>query len=111
VSESEPARRFQLHEGRLVVELRPDLGADKGTALETLAERLSLRGLLCLGDDVTDVDMFRVAERLRSQGLATVRIAVASAEAAPEVMEAADYALDGVEGVERLLGDIVKALP
>lgn len=107
IGRSAAAGRFEVREGRMVVELRPPIGADKGTALAALAERLGLAAVVCLGDDVTDVDMFRAAARL--PGVAEASIAVASAEAAPEVMEAADYWV-GADGVQWLLGELVRAL-
>jgi trehalose 6-phosphate phosphatase len=111
IERSEAARRLRVQEGRMVIELRPRLvGVDKGTAAETLAERLGLRGLICLGDDVTDIDMFAAAGRLRGRGVAVASVAVGSEEAAPEVREAADYWLAGRERVEWLLGEIVSAV-
>ncbi|MDP2674209.1 MAG: trehalose-phosphatase [Dehalococcoidia bacterium] len=111
VGRSTAARRFRLHEGRMVVELRPPLDVDKGTAAVTLIERLGLRGVLCLGDDITDIDMFAAAGRKRSQGLAAVTVAVVSEEATPELLRAADYSLEGTEGVRWLLAEMLRALP
>ena len=111
IERSAAARRFRIHEGRMVVELRPPLDIDKGTVLETLVQRLGLRGVICLGDDITDIDMFAAARRLRAQDLASAAVAVASEEAAPEVARAADYTLTGQARVEWLLAAIVRALP
>ncbi|MCH7576524.1 MAG: trehalose-phosphatase, partial [Chloroflexi bacterium] len=111
VARSRAAGRFRAQEGRMGIELRPPLEVDKGTALEALAERLSIRGVVCLGDDITDIDMFAAARRLRGGGLTVGTVAVASEEAAPEVAEAADYTVEGVAGVSRLLREMVRALP
>jgi trehalose 6-phosphate phosphatase len=112
VGRSQAAQRFRVQEGRMVVELRPPLQADKGTAVEMLIARLDLEAAICLGDDVTDVDMFAALRRLRNQGLpANASVAVASREAASEVAQAADYTVEGPEGVEWLLTEIVRALP
>jgi len=108
VERSGAAGRFRLQEGRMVIELRPPLDVDKGTALESLADRYGLRGVICLGDDITDIDMFAAAGRLRSQGVAAASVAIASGEAAREVAEAAEYA---VEECEWLLRELVRALP
>ena len=108
---SAAARRFRVHEGRMVVELRPPVDIDKGTVLETLVHRLGLQGAVCLGDDITDIDMFAAARRMRARGLAGAAVAVASEEAAPEVTQAADYTLAGQERVEWLLAEIIRALP
>jgi trehalose 6-phosphate phosphatase len=111
VERSPAARQFRVREGRMIVELRPPLDADKGTAVETLAGRLALEGVVCLGDDITDIDMFAAARRLQGKGIATAAVAVASDEASPEVTDAADYTVDGVEGVKWLLEDMLRALP
>jgi len=111
LTRSRAAQRFRLQEGRMVVELRPPLQADKGTALEMLARRLASKGVICLGDDITDIDMFIALRRLRAEGLAGASVAVASREAAPEVEQAADYTVEGQEGVEWLLSEMVRALP
>ena len=42
--------------------------ADKGTAVAQLITRHGLRGLVVLGDDVTDLDMFRAAGEARARG-------------------------------------------
>ena len=94
----------------MVVELRPPLDIDKGTVLETLVQRLGLRGVICLGDDITDIDMFAAARRLRAQDLASAALAVASEEAAPEVARAADYTLTGQARVEWLLTEMLRAV-
>jgi trehalose 6-phosphate phosphatase len=111
VERSTAARRFRLHEGRMVVELRPPLDVDKGTAAVTLIERLGLRGAVCLGDDITDIDMFAAVSGERAQGLAAITVAVVSEEATPELLQAADYSLEGTEGVRWLLGEMLRALP
>jgi trehalose 6-phosphate phosphatase len=108
---SQAAKRFRLIEGRMVVELRPPIPADKGTALEMLVARLGLRGVVCLGDDTGDIDMFVALRRLRGGGLAGATVVAASEEASPEVAQAADYTVEGPQGVQWLLGEVVRALP
>jgi trehalose 6-phosphate phosphatase len=96
---------FQLRHGRMSVELRPGGLGDKGTALRAIVERHGLNGLLVLGDDVTDLDMFRATAALRSAGRVGAAIVAvgASGEVPPEVGEAADAILDGPAGVVGLL--------
>lgn len=105
------AEAFRIHEGRKVIELRPPLPIDKGTAVAALVQRLGLRAVLCLGDDATDIDMFRAVRELRTRGLQGVTVAVRSEEASEGVLEAADYWVAGVPGVEWLLGELLRALP
>ena len=86
-----PGPSIELREGRMSVELRPVGLGDKGTALRALAERFGLRGLVVLGDDMTDLDMFRAAAELRSGGLDAAILAVGGhGEVPPRVGEAAD---------------------
>ena len=72
--------------GRKVLELRPPVGADKGTAVRALLMERGLRRALYAGDDTTDLDAFRGLDGLE----VAVRVAVASAEAPPGLREAAD---------------------
>ena len=85
--------------GRKVLELRPPIEADKGTAVQALLVDRGLRRALYAGDDTTDLDGFR--------GLAgldvAVRVAVASPEGPPELREAADLVVDGPAGALELL--------
>jgi len=110
IAASPSARSFRVREGRKVFELRPPLPINKGTALEGLVRRFGMRGLLCLGDDQTDVDMFAAVAQLRDEGLRGVSIAVDSEEATASVRDAADYTVEGVAGTEWLLGELVKVL-
>ena len=72
--------------GRKVLELRPPVGAHKGTAVAYLLGERGLSRALYAGDDTTDLDAF---EALRGLDLG-VRVAVASAEGPPELRGAAD---------------------
>jgi trehalose 6-phosphate phosphatase len=72
--------------GRKVLEIRPPVDADKGTAVTTLLEEADLRRALYAGDDTTDLDAFRALEGLDIG----VRIAVSSDEAPQELVSAAD---------------------
>ncbi|HWG56522.1 MAG TPA: trehalose-phosphatase [Gaiellaceae bacterium] len=77
--------------GRKVLELRPPITADKGTAVAHLLDRHGLRRALYAGDDTTDLDAFRALGELELG----VRVAVASPEGPPELREAADLVVDG----------------
>jgi len=77
--------------GRKVLELRPPVGAHKGTAVLRVLADGKLDRALYAGDDVTDLDAFRALEGLELG----VRVAVVSGEAPPELAEAADVVVDG----------------
>ena len=85
--------------GRKVLELRPPLAADKGTAVRRLLGERGLRRALYAGDDTTDLDAFAALDGLE----VAVRVAVASDEGPPELREAADLVVDGPADVLRLL--------
>ncbi|HYX76769.1 MAG TPA: trehalose-phosphatase [Gaiellaceae bacterium] len=76
--------------GRKVLEVRPPVEADKGTAVRALLEERGLRRALYAGDDTTDLDAFRGLDGLEL----AVRVAVASAEGPTELVEAADLVVD-----------------
>jgi trehalose 6-phosphate phosphatase len=104
------AEAFGLYEGRKVIELRPPLEINKGTAILHLAQALGVRSAIAIGDDLTDADMFRGIERLREDGLPGASVAVWSEEAPDGLLDATDYFVSGVPGVEWLLDEILKAL-
>jgi trehalose 6-phosphate phosphatase len=95
--------------GRGVVEARPPIRADKGTAVRTLVEEYRPTRAMFLGDDTTDLDAFRELEELREEGelKEILRVGVASDEGPPEIEEQADIVVDGVDGVEKLLRQLV----
>ena len=91
--------------GRGVVEARPPIRADKGTAIRRLVEEYGPERALFIGDDTTDLDAFRALEELRGEGvlLETLRVGVRSDEGPPEIVSEADLVVDGVEGVGEVL--------
>jgi trehalose 6-phosphate phosphatase len=93
--------------GRGVVEARPPVRADKGTATRKLAEDYGPRKALFIGDDTTDLDAFRELEKLREEGTLkeTLRIGVKSDEGPPEIVSEADIVV-AIEDV----GEVLRAL-
>ena len=85
--------------GRKVLEVRPPVEANKGTAVQMLLEERGLARALYAGDDTTDLDAFRGLDGLEL----AVRVAVASAEGPRELVEAADLVVDSPEELVRLL--------
>jgi trehalose 6-phosphate phosphatase len=93
-----------LRPGRMSLELRPVGAGDKGTAVEAVVQRHALRGLVVIGDDVTDLDMFRAAHRAREAGAVVAVIGVGGGgEVPPEVAAAADALLTDPGAVVELL--------
>jgi trehalose 6-phosphate phosphatase len=91
--------------GRGVVEARPPIQADKGTAVRTLVEEYAPERAMFIGDDTTDLDAFRELVALREEGTLReiLRVGVASEEGPPEITSEADIVVDGVEGVSEVL--------
>ena len=91
--------------GRGVVEARPPIGADKGTAVRALVEEYRPERAMFLGDDTTDLDAFRELVELREEGALKeiLRVGVASEEGPPEITSEADIVVDGVDGVDVVL--------
>jgi trehalose 6-phosphate phosphatase len=115
LAEDEAAAREELEEiaeraaaagldprwGRKVLEIRPPVAADKGTAVTALLRESQARRGLYAGDDTTDLDAFA---GLAAAGLESfVRVAVSSDEAPADLTEAADLIVRGPEELTALL--------
>lgn len=94
----EESHGLRLMEGKMVYELLPDIAWGKGEAVRWLLEHLqSARGAdrvpICVGDDITDEDMFLT---IKGRGLSVV---------VGDLMRTthADYRLDDVVQVARFL--------
>jgi trehalose 6-phosphate phosphatase len=99
-------------EGRLIFELRPNVAINKGTALVDLVAERQLRGLIFLGDDLTDVDGFLALQQLRAAGeIEGLAIGVLGAESHPRVRETMDIGIPGVPAAAALLAAISQQLP
>jgi trehalose 6-phosphate phosphatase len=90
--------------GRKVLEVRPRVDADKGTAVRTLIERSGAMRALYAGDDTTDLDAFRGLEEAGLEHV--VRIAVASEEGPQELQEAADLVISSPGELVTLLREL-----
>jgi trehalose 6-phosphate phosphatase len=86
---------------KMSVELHPPIAADKGTALEALTAGLA--AVCYAGDDQGDLPAFDALDRLAAAGVHTLRVAVVSPEAPPELVERADLLVDDPGGVVDLL--------
>src|SRR5436309_1082205 len=99
VAANATALGLEAHFGRKVLEVRPPVAADKGTAVKALLAQRRLRRALYAGDDTTDLDAFRGLDGLQ----VALRIAVASAEGPPELREAADLVVESPDELTGLL--------
>ena len=82
-----------VQRGRKVVEAKPPIDADKGTAVRELVAEPGVERALYAGDDTTDLDAFR---GLDEEGLdLAVKVAVGSPEMNPRMLTEADLVVDG----------------
>ncbi len=93
------------HRGRKVLEIRPNVAINKGIAVAALIPAAAVNRALYAGDDRTDLDAFTALRTLRDDGEleAVACLAVAAAEAPPEVAAGADLTVDGLEGFADVL--------
>lgn len=97
---------LRITEGKKVIEVRPPVSVDKGTAVYSLARDLGAlavgASLLFAGDDVTDEDAFRLL-RAHHPDAVTIRVGAAADTAA-------EFALDDPDAVLGLLERILRNL-
>ncbi len=99
IAELALAEGFRARWGRKVLEVRPPVDADKGTAVRLLLTRHGLRRALYAGDDATDLDGFRGLDGLEC----AVRVAVVSTEGPSDLGTAADLVVGGTDALLELL--------
>jgi trehalose 6-phosphate phosphatase len=103
----EAARRsgLVLHHGKMAVELVPPVETDKGRVVHELA--VGLRAVCYLGDDLGDLPAFDALAQLAATGVATVAVAVRSAESPVALLDAADVVVDGPHGALAFLRELL----
>ncbi|HEX3723455.1 MAG TPA: trehalose-phosphatase [Nitrolancea sp.] len=105
------ASNLRLTQGRMVIELRPPVSLNKGTALRQIVEEKRLRSIIFLGDDVTDFDAMRALAALRQAGTVDgLSVGVVDTESPVEIANFADVLVDGVEGVSAVLQQVCAIL-
>lgn len=104
VLKSAQEQKLLVTQGRKIVEIRPPVQANKGTAVTDLVRMAGLRGAFYLGDDRTDLDAFRALRLLTIDGVCQgVSVAVLHDEAPPELTEEADVTLPSIDAVPGFL--------
>ncbi|HEY2767462.1 MAG TPA: trehalose-phosphatase [Solirubrobacteraceae bacterium] len=107
IAERAEEQGLAVHWGRKVLEVRPPVTLDKSLGVSALlsGSAPAFGAALYVGDDTTDLDAFRglralVDDRMLARA---VCVAVRSEEAPRELVEQADLAIDGPDGVRELL--------
>lgn len=96
------------HLGRMVLEVRPVTGVDKGVAVRRLVDGVGAAIALFAGDDRTDLDAFAALKALERSGRleSSVCVGIASDEGPPEIERRADLVVSGTEAFIDLLREL-----
>lgn len=110
---------LSIEEGPKSIEIRPPIKVNKGTALTDLSELYWLNSLVYLGSDLGDLEAFKAVSQLAQEHhrvrqevivdapeFAGFKLAVCNPETPPELIDSADYLLDGIAGVEKFLVEL-----
>ena len=97
-----------LQPGRMAVELRPPVHADKGTVVERLAAGFKV--VAFVGDDVGDLPAFDVLAELAGRGTRVVRVAVADDESPRALAERADLVVRSTSEAVGLLEALARSI-
>ena len=81
--------------GKMVLELVPRDVPGKGALIEREASVHALAACLYAGDDIADLEAFAALDRLRAEGVPTLKVAVRLPETPGELLVAADVAVNG----------------
>lgn len=82
---------LQLVPGRMIMELRPNTGISKGTALRDIVTQYGLKGVVFSGDDISDVEGFEILRALRDAGtIGALIIGVVGPETPVQVRDTCD---------------------
>jgi trehalose 6-phosphate phosphatase len=101
VARAAEAAGLTVHRGRKVIEVRPPVAADKGTAVRRLLADRPLPRALYAGDDTTDLDGFRGLDEAELD--VALKVAVGSPEMNPALLTRADLVVDGPGELRQLL--------
>jgi trehalose 6-phosphate phosphatase len=84
---------------------------DKGVALRDQLREAGAGSVLYAGDDLGDLAAYAAVEQLRGEGVPGLLVAsAATGETPPELLDRADLAVPGPEGVVALLESLAAAL-
>jgi len=94
---------LELLAGKKVLELVPAGRPLKGGAVDAIVAQAGLDAVLYAGDDLADLRAFEVLDRLATEGLVTVKVAVHGPETPPALTASAHVVVDGPAGLVGLL--------
>jgi trehalose-phosphatase len=99
------AAGLRTRDGKMILELIPDVDVHKGTALQALVQAAGARRVMYVGDDHTDADAWGSMRRMLADGRLDAALCVLAdgPEVDPSVRAQADLLVPGTEGVLRLM--------
>lgn len=97
--------------GRLAYELRPPHDFSKAAVVLRRARETSLGAAAFVGDDRVDLPAFDALDVLAEEGMTTLRVAVDSSEAPPELLRRADVVVEGPAGAVGFLRRLAASPP
>jgi trehalose 6-phosphate phosphatase len=100
------ANGLSVLEGKMVVEVAAGRVPGKGAVTRSLVRERALTGCLYAGDDRPDLDAFATLDEMAASGIATVKVAVRSAETPENVLSAADVVVESPSALVRFLSTI-----
>jgi len=96
---------LELRTAKMSLELHPPVAVDKGTVVDARAEGMT--AACYIGDDRGDLPAFAALDRLAAAGAHTVKVAVLTPDADPELLAQADEQVAGPAGAAAFLRDLL----
>lgn len=99
---------FEIHRGRMVLEIRPPIDFNKGIAVARLVKQGGYAHAAYIGDDDTDADAFDALLQLEASGelAQAFCVGVESEESPARLIESADLLVAGTAGVADFLQEL-----
>ena len=104
--------RLEVFWGKMILELRPPTGLNKGTALRKLVRMHGLGAAVFVGDDTTDRDAFLAMTEMAhgTQPFPGLSVVVLGEDTPEALIASADYSLNGVREVAAFLRRLDESL-
>jgi trehalose 6-phosphate phosphatase len=96
---------LMVRAAKMSVELHPPVAVDKGTVVA--ARAAGMAAVAYVGDDEGDLPAFAALDALAETGVATVKVAVHTADASPRLLARSDVQVEGPEGSVALLRSLL----
>ena len=91
------AKELKVTEGKKVIEIKPQIGNNKGTIIRSIVKDKKLDQVIYCGDDTTDIDAFRAIETLNNQpSFKGISIVILSKETPVNVANNAQYYVNNI---------------